>query len=132
MPSSGNGSDRIPHRGDSPVEHGEEAPFRDAEAWLAERGVERRPLVVAVPESAEASVADGTAGEALPAHGDEGPVPGSASPTDQRPVSHRDAGRLAAQSAADAMLHDADARAHPDSAAPRLEDDVVAALAFLR
>lgn len=82
---------------------------REAEAWLAERGIRREPIRV----SAE---------------------PSNVTPDDRRPapVSSREVLRLATQSAVDTGLGDADARAHPDPSQPHLEEDVAQAVAFVR
>lgn len=87
-----------------PVDQQGALPFRDAEAWLAERGIERDPIHVSLEPT----------------------------PSDTPEVSSRDAGRVVRQAAADAELREADAAALPDPAARRLEDDVAAAVAFLR
>lgn len=88
---------------------GHTGPFKDAEQWLAERGVPREP-VTRPPEV---------------------PAPDGATPPEQAPVRAREAANLAAQVEAD-RVSAADERA----AAPRertgLEDDVARAVAFLR
>lgn len=92
------------------------APFRDAEAWLAERGIERDPIELTVtPEPATPPQPAGNAA-----------APGS--PPDA--ITARDAARLAEQATADAELRAGDAAALP--AAGGLEDDVAEALAFVR
>jgi len=84
----------------------EGAPFRDAEAWLAERGVEREPI--------------------RPSPTDDASPPGG---TD---VSVREAVRLA-EASADLLVQAVDAAAgEPDRSRPGLEDDVARALAFVR
>jgi regulatory protein len=91
---------------------GDHPPFRDAEAWLAARGVVREPIRA----------------EPVPATG----PPGEPEPAAPPPVSAREAERLAGQASADAQLRSADAAALPDPDSPRLEDDVAAAVAFIR
>lgn len=96
---------------------------RDAEAWLAERGVRRDPIRVvpqpATPQGDDRAGNDGTAAPAGDASG--GPE-----------LSTRDAVRVAAQSVADEQLRHADASATPDPTAHHLEDDVAEAVAFVR
>jgi regulatory protein len=93
-------------------------PFRDAEAWLAERGVERDPLHVALDPPADA----GDAGQA-----------GAATPAASRPtVSVRQAQGMAADAADDAIRHADERASTPDPTAPRLDEDVTDALAFVR
>lgn len=77
-------------------------PFRDAEAWLRERGIEREPVVE--PDA----------------------------PTDGAAPTPRHARALARQVAADAALRQADQDAVPSVDSARLEDDVARALAFVR
>jgi regulatory protein len=105
-------------------------PFRDAEAWLAERGIEREPIrIPPAPASSDP-------GEPASAHPGAAPTPPEATEPDgvepPAEVTARDAVRLAQQAAADAALRDADAAATPDPAARNLEDDVAAAVAFVR
>ncbi len=94
-----------------PAEHPRPAPeaepssFRDAEAWLAARGVRREPV---------------TRPRLLP--------PGA---PDSAPVSARQAARLADQQG-DQQVEAADVAASTRSPQPRLEDDVAAAVAFVR
>lgn len=92
---------------------------RDAEAWLAERGIRREPIRVPRDPDAEA-----------PAQ----PVPSdpSGSAASAPAASASEAHRLAGQAAADAALVAADARAYPDPQRHRLEDDVAEAMAFVR
>lgn len=103
-------------------------PFKDAEAWLAERGIERDPIdLTPSPEPSDvepsaASTADSTT--------DPGTGPGSVS--DAGSISARDAQRLAGQATADARLRAADEDAHPDPGAAGLDDDVAEAVAFVR
>lgn len=96
----------------------DEVVFRDAEAWLAQRGVRREPIVVAPPPDVQPDA----------------------------PVGVREAARLAQEHAHQAASSpQPDRRDDPDSAdsarpredqpeAPRgrLEDDIAAALAFVR
>lgn len=109
---------------------------RDAEAWLAERGIEREPIRVPLdpPEAAppsrdrdaparEAGARDAAGPEAEARDASEGQSP---APT------AAEAQRLAGQAAADAELAAADAGAHPDPGQRRLEDDVAEAMAFVR
>jgi len=119
---------------------GDAGPFRDAEAWLAQRGVRREPINVELSESGRGddnggrtdAGTDGSAPE--PDAGSMAAPPGDGSPRGARrpDVSPRDAARLEAQSAADAALRDAEVAAAPDPAARRLEDDVSEAVAFVR
>jgi regulatory protein len=90
------------------------SPFRDAEAWLAERGIERDPIRLSPPDPGP----DGAAGPGGAATGPE--------------VSPREAARLASQAAADARAGADDAAAAPDASRPRLEDDVAEAVAYIR
>jgi regulatory protein len=88
--------------------------FKDAEAWLAERGIERDPI--------DLDVVPGpiTDAPSVPA-----PAPSETG------ISARDAHRLAGQAAADAQLHE-DEAALPASGPGGLEDDVAEAIAFVR
>ncbi len=87
-----------------------DGPFRDAEAWLAERGVPREPLHVA-PVEPEAGQAPADAGE----------------------VGAREAARVAAQSEADQRLGAAERAAAPtEPEVTPLEDEVARAVAFIR
>ena len=87
-----------------------EQPFRDAEAWLAERGVRRDPLRV------------------RPA--DDGPAPPGAPPAE---VLAREAMRLAQAGADEAVrAADEDAADPQRRTEPRLEDEVAEAVAFVR
>lgn len=94
---------------------------RDAEAWLAERGIERDPIRV---DPAPAPPTESDAPSAAAAD--------TAPPADGAPISPREAGRLVEQAAADADLADAERRAQPDPAERRLEDDVAEAVAYIR
>ena len=97
-----------------------EQPFRDAEAWLAERGVRRDPLHV--------RPADESATEAPPAG--DGPAPPGAPPAE---VSAREAMRLAEAGADEAVrAADQDAADPQRRTEPRLEDEVAEAVAFVR
>jgi SOS response regulatory protein OraA/RecX len=124
-----------------------DTPFKDAEAWLAEQGVERNPLRVpleppAVPEPTETSqtpteAESGSRTEAAEQSAAPDSLPASDAPADAThdagpPVSARDAARLA-QASADEELRRADevAAARRD-AEPRLEDEVADAVAFVR
>jgi regulatory protein len=126
-----------------------DTPFKDAEAWLAEQGVERNPLRVpleppappdapedsgpsadpaaAAPSSTPAADAARPAGDAAEAEAPAGPGDAGGPP-----LSARDAARLA-QASADEAVRRADtaaaARRHDE---PRLEDDVAEAAAFVR
>jgi regulatory protein len=91
-------------------------PFKDAEAWLAARGVRREPIRLPT---------DTTPPDAIEPGADLDPSPAT-------PVSTRDAIRLAGQAAADAELREGDAAALPDPTVRRLEDDISEAVAFLR
>lgn len=97
---------------------------RDAEAWLAERGIRREPIRVPLdPPEAAPPARDAPAPE----------EPGRDAPGGQAPAPTAvEAQRLAEQAAADAALAAADARAHPDPGQRRLEDDVAEAMAFVR
>lgn len=120
---------------------------RDAEAWLAERGIEREPIRVQPlppqpnPPTADPAVAGGDApssSQASPpepepaAPPNDGPGTTEAEATEDDALTARDASRLAGQSLADAELQRADAEATPDPGQRRLEDDVAAAVAFVR
>ena len=96
----------------------EATPFRDAEAWLAARGITREPIDVE-PAAAGEDAGDQDVGGREPAADDPGQVRA------------REAVQLAQQSAADAALV-AGERAAAPSAAPGLEDEVARAVAFLR
>lgn len=96
-----------------PAPPADPSPFRDAESWLAERGIQREP--VTRPPSAPPSA----------------PPDAPAATEDPTPISARHAARLAAQQA-DQQAEAADAAAAVPTPAPRLEDDVAAAVAFIR
>lgn len=108
-------------------------PFRDAEAWLAERGMERDPITISLdptPSDPPEPSTGRPAGQPLGGQAADQPPAGASGAGPQ--VSSRDAGRVAQQAAADAQLREADAAVLPDPAARRLEDDVASAVAFLR
>jgi regulatory protein len=120
----------------------EPAPaFRDAEAWLAERGIERDPIDLGappeqVPDRSPDATAEPGPETVAPEPAISGPAaaePGSPIPSarDDRAISARDALRLAEQSAADARLRE-DEDALPAGAGGGLEDDVAEAIAFVR
>lgn len=94
-------------------------PFRDAERWLAERGVQREPLRITPPSEGPATEDP----EMLP--GDparEPPVPA---------IGVREAAHLAQQSRSEHDAAEAEQRAAP-SVADGLEEDVARAVAFIR
>lgn len=96
-------------------------PFRDAEAWLAERGVRREPLVARPEAPAEAEEGPAERAPAEPAAGDQEPA-----------VTATHAVRLA-QAAADEQLRRVDEAAADHSGdAPRLDDQVADAVAYVR
>jgi regulatory protein len=107
---------------------GDTGPFKDAEAWLAERGVPRepvtRPAAPPGPDDAPARVSPETDGET--ATGSEDP----AAP-DSGAVRPREAVNLAAQVDADRRRAAAEREAAPRERAG-LEDDVARAVAFVR
>jgi len=108
---------------------------RDAEAWLAERGIERDPIRVDPAPAQPREAARSSSGDATAAPGAADPAsvaPGAAADVGGAPLTSREAGRLADQAAADATLADAERRAHPDTTQPRLEDDVAEAVAYIR
>jgi SOS response regulatory protein OraA/RecX len=112
-----------------------DTPFRDAEAWLAARGIERDPIEVPLqpPSSPEPS----SGGEGGPPHpaGDRA-VTGSEAAAQavgaDVPVTARQAAGLAADALDEAVRRADERAATPDRGAPRLEDDVAAAVAFVR
>jgi regulatory protein len=114
--------------------HDEPAPaFKDAEVWLAERGIERDPIdltVPAEPEQVPEPVAGGPSATARPG---AAAAPPSAHEVEDGPdaISARDARRLAGQAAADAQLRQ-DEAALPASGSGGLEDDVAEAMTFVR
>jgi SOS response regulatory protein OraA/RecX len=117
----------------------ESAPvFKDAEAWLAERGIARDPIDLTVLPESEQVPGPGAGGPSAPARTGavEGPsfahessVHEVGDGTDR--ISARDARRLAGQAAADAQLHQ-DEAALPASGSGGLEDDVAEAMTFVR
>ncbi|GGI06600.1 regulatory protein RecX [Egicoccus halophilus] len=127
-------------------------PFQDAEAWLAARGVRRDPIRVPLTPPDAPTPADpprrtdgagpdavdpSTLAEPAPSAPAEpvaatfvdsgssvtggGPAPGA-----------REAGRLAGDALDEAVRRADERAARPDPSAPRLEDDVAEAVAFLR
>lgn len=121
---------------------------RDAEQWLAERGIERDPIRVdpappppadpasmppagragedaggarPAPTGAPSASEQHPAGEQRPADGDPAPV-----------VSARQAQHLAVQSAADAALLEGERASQADPGQRHLEDDVAEAVAYVR
>ena len=106
-------------------------PFRDAEAWLAERGVEREPLRL-TPAPPPASVPTPSPGPSDASASDGAPDGVAAAPADVPPLSAREADQLARQAAADAAQRRADTAATPAAGERHLEDDVAEAVAFVR
>jgi regulatory protein len=108
-------SSSLPMPNESSAPQDEPVPaFKDAEAWLAERGIERDPIDLDVaPE----------------------PVPDEPSMSAPEPsgegITARDAHRLAGQAAADGRLHE-DEAALPAAGPSGLEDDVAEAIQFVR
>ncbi len=96
---------------------------RDAEAWLAERGIERDPIRVdpAPPPHQQPETTP-------PADGSTRPSAGPSSP----PVSPREAQRLAGQVAADDELVTSEQASQADPTQRHLEDDVAQAVAYVR
>lgn len=107
---------------------------RDAEAWLAERGIEREPIRVPLEPPAPPDTPDEPTGAPSDASSatDASSAPASDRVQDAPPIGAREASRLAGQAAADADLVADEARAHPPTQDPRLEDDVAEAMAFVR
>jgi len=93
-------------------------PFRDAERWLAERGVQREPLRITPPAAPVTDPPDATA------RGSAGHPGGPA-------IGVREAAHLAAQSQAEQDAAAAERRAAPFASAG-LEEDVARAVAFIR
>jgi regulatory protein len=114
-----------------------EQPFRDAEAWLAERGVRRDPLRVRPAEEPAPDPAPEAAGAAAAANPSERCRPRTAGPRRRNAppaeVSAREAVRLA-QAGADEAVRAADQEAADPQrrTEPRLEDEVAEAVAFVR
>jgi regulatory protein len=100
-----------------------DSPFRDAEAWLAERGVERDPVRVSLDPPAEPQPSGA---------GPRSAPPPARAPDGVPPVSAREASGLAADAMDEAVRRADEAAATPDRGAPRLEDDVAGAVAFVR
>ena len=88
---------------------------RDAEEWLAERGIERQPIRVAPP----------------PTDADPG-APTTAASDDRTGISPREAQLLASSVAAETERRRAEAEATRPPADSSLGDDVAAGLAFVR
>jgi len=102
-------------------------PFRDAEAWLAERGV-RRERVTGPPAPPSETPAGFRARDGAPPVEPTDGIPAGAPP----PIGVREAARLAWQSAADTAAADTDRRSARVPPHPSLEDEVAAAVAFVR
>ena len=96
--------------------------FKDAEAWLAERGVRRETIVVPLTAPPADEGASPPADEGAPPATDEGASPATA----------REARRLAADALDAAVQRSDEQAATPNRSDPRLEDDVAEAVAFLR
>lgn len=108
-----------------------EQPFRDAEAWLAERGVRREPLRVE-PAREPASESDPAAAPPASAHPAEAPAADEPA-SDGATMSARQTVRLAQASADEHLRSVDDAAGDPQQRTePRLEDDVTDAVAFVR
>jgi regulatory protein len=105
-----------------------DTPFRDAEAWLAERGVERDPIRVPLRPPEPPADPPQPLGARSPDPRDPLGAPGADAP----PVTVRQAAGLAADALDDAVRRADEAAALPNRAAPRLEDDVADAVAFVR
>jgi regulatory protein len=116
-----------------------DTPFRDAEAWLAERGIERDPIRVPLTppdplaergerQPAGLQPADASAPDGPP----RAPHPAEAAPGAAAPVSAKQVAGLASDALDDAVRRADEAAATPDRSAPRLEDDVTEAVAFIR
>lgn len=117
---------------------------RDAEAWLAERGIAREPIRLTPNPDEVAHAGDAATTEASSAAGSEpagsdgaeaGPVAQpdvAAQPGHGPPPSAREAAQLAAASAASAADAAATAAAQRPVGGASLSDDVAAALAFIR
>jgi regulatory protein len=113
----------------------DDTPFRDAEAWRAARGIGRDPIEVPLHPPTPAEPAGADTPPAAPA--DSGPAGTSelaAQPAGgpDVPVTARQAAGLAADAFDDAVRQADERAATPDLGAPRLEDDVAAAVAFVR
>jgi regulatory protein len=113
----------------------DDTPFRDAEAWLAARGIERDPIEVPLTPPAPPEPTDGADARVVrPADRSAEPVsePGGHATAPDVPVTARQAAGLAADALDDAVRRADERAATPDLSAPRLEDDVAAAVAFVR
>jgi regulatory protein len=95
---------------------------RDAEAWLAERGIERHPIRVDPAPPSPAEDGPDAAPTVVPDAAEDGAPP----------VSEREAQRSATQAAADSALAGAERDSQADPAQRRLEDDVAEAVAYIR
>lgn len=93
---------------------------RDAEAWLAERGIERQPIRL-TPRPGEPDPAGGGT-----------PSGASGGPAARTEVSRREAQQLAAAASAEAERREAEAAATRPPAETSLADDVAEGLAFVR
>ncbi len=135
-------------------------PFRDAEAWLAERGVRRDPLRVPTepPEPPDPGgpepLADGAPAGGDPASGarsaattDTAPGPDGGPPApphvadlsdpgaareDTPPMTAREAARLAASSADETLRRTDEGLGGTSVSQPRLEDEVADAVSFVQ
>lgn len=111
---------------------------RDAEAWLAERGIERDPIRVdptppQAPPPAPTTDATPSAEAGSTADADPpAPPQADAEPAIGPEVSAREAQRLAEQGAADAALAEGERASQADPSTRHLEDDVAAAVAYVR
>ena len=109
---------------------GTDGPFRDAEAWLAERGVPREPLRVEAP-APDLSPPAGPPRD--PGAGDEPPEAAVPPGGTAGEVHAREVGRVAAQAESDRRLAAAEQAAAPTRPAEEpLSDEVARAVAFIR
>lgn len=105
---------------------------RDAEAWLAERGVRHEPIRVRLPDGSSSDAAGpDTAGAEAPHPADLAATATSGDPSDGAEVTTMHARRLAAQAGDDAQTQERLGSARPVGG-PSLDDDVATALAFIR